>query len=187
MTRSLVLCCTRIALLVPSFIILASAQETGFHNLSASAPVQIIAVKRGTIGVNLRAVPVAFDVDSRHAPNSVSIPITTSWNVSPLEISGVELIAYFDDPYRALVDDHGNAIASAELSGKVGRAMPAAFDQTNFFGPAGGSLRLFGESITHANARATRNDVLELRLNAVARERSPGLYSGVLNLESRYF
>jgi hypothetical protein len=187
MNRCLFLPWLRLAFVLVLISVSASAQETSFRSsLTATTTVAVNAHKKGRIGVNLRTTTLTFSVDASHGAQPISIPITTTWNVSPTEVSGVEVIAYFDDPDRALIDDKGDAVPSGRVSGRVGAGPFASFSETNFFGPTGASLRLFGETISHANARSTRHDVLQVRL-VETNTGMPRLYSGVLNLESRYF
>jgi hypothetical protein len=174
---------------VPLFVTVAtaSAQETSFRSaLSASTTIAVAAHKRGTIGVNLRSVLLAFDSEAGRPLHPISVPLAVTWNVSPTKVSAVEVIAYFDDPHRAMADSRGSANPSRHVSERIRAGSFSPFNQTDFFGPAGGSMRVFGETISHGNSRATRNDILQIRLDE-ATSGSPRMYSVVLNLESRYY
>jgi hypothetical protein len=62
------------------------------------------------------------------------------------------------------------------------------FDESNRLGPAESSLRLLSETISSANARATHNQLLEIRLDETRlQSRPPARYSGVMQIEARYY
>ena len=78
------------------------AQWDSRPTLSASATVRLTAFKPSSISVSVHEVPLAFDFQPSGSNPPLAIPVTTIWNVNPLEVRGVELVAYFADPEHAL-------------------------------------------------------------------------------------
>ena len=64
----------------------------------ASATVRLTTLKPSSISVSVHEVPLAFDFQPSGSTPPLAIPVTTIWNVNPLEVRGVELVAYFADP-----------------------------------------------------------------------------------------
>jgi hypothetical protein len=155
----------------------------------ASARIAIVAVKRGTIELSIRTVPLSFELENSRSSAALDIPFTTRWNVSPAEVNAVEVIAYFDDPQRALLGTGEEAIESKHIRGRrVGDSHFRPFSETAVFGPPRGSLKLFTERISSVNARGMRHDTLELLLDAPgSRQNTSARYTGTLHLEARYY
>ncbi len=166
----------------------AEAQWQRRAPLSASAAVRLIAIKPSSISVSVHEVPLEFDFQPNISNPALAVPVTTSWNVNPLEVRGVEVVAYFADPEHALTSPEAAFIPARDVLGRVDGSAYRAFDQTNRFGPAASSLRLLSEPISSANRLATRNQLLEIRLNETRLQNQPSArYSGVLQIEARYY
>lgn len=184
-TVGCVLCCVVMML---AFTRDAEAQWQRRAPLSASAAVRLIAIKPSSISVSVHEVPLAFDFQPNISNPALPVPVTTSWNVNPLEVRGVEVVAYFADPEHALTSPEAAFIPARDVLGRVDGSAYRAFDQTNRFGPAASSLRLLSEPISSANRLATRNQLLEIRLNETRLQNQPSArYSGVLQIEARYY
>jgi hypothetical protein len=121
------------------------------------------------------------------ADGDVAVSIQTQWVLGLLPTL-VSLYAYFDVPAQALTDGSGNDIPSTAVRGQVLTGAPllyTAFTQTNSFGPAGGSLKLFDEIILILNKSKTRNDDLNLRIDLSSLTSLPaGTYTGTLRIRA---
>ena len=156
--------------------------------LSAPATVRLTAFKRSSISVSVHEVPLAFDFHPSVDNAPLAVPVTTMWNVNPLEVRGVEVVAYFADPERALGSPEFAFIPARYVLGRVDGGPYRAFAEDSRLGPAASSLRLLAETVSSANARATRNELLEIRLDETRlHDRPTGRYSGVLQIEARYY
>lgn len=125
-------------------------------------------------------------------PNDFApIPVTTAWEVDPQRTSAVSLVAYFEQPTRALASAVG-AISSSAVLGRVPTGGPKAFAAfvgapvsagSAVAGAAGGTLVLFTEPISDANASGGRSDNLQVRIDLTGAPELPaGSYAGILNL-----
>jgi hypothetical protein len=129
------------------------------------------------------------------ATQSFGAPVSleTSWSVDPAVSGSLTLVAYFDAPGAALANGAA-AIPSRAVQGRVATGAPTAFSSFSeapvgpggeAVGSAGGSLRLFTETIGAANAVAVRRDNLELRLDLTGIPSLPaGAYAGTLNIRA---
>jgi hypothetical protein len=181
-------CTFSCAAMMLAFTTQGGAQWESRAPLSASATVRLIAVKPSSISVSVHEVPLAFDFQPNITNAPLALPVTTTWNVNPLEVRGVEVVAYFADPEHALTSPEAAFIPARNVFARVDGSPYRPFDQTNRFGPAGSSLRLLSESISSANRLATRNQLVEIRLDETRlQDQPPGHYSGVLQIEARYY
>ena len=140
-------------------------------------------------GSTSRYYPASALYAQNNALNNFPTPvvITTQWNVNPGQTNTVNLMAYFTTPAQALVGP--SAIASSRLRGRMATGLPVAFtaftqNAVGGIGAAGGSLRLFSESITGSNKSGSRTDNLELQLDLTGVTLDPGTYSGTLNIRA---
>lgn len=164
------------------------AQWDSRPSLSASATVRLTAFKPSSISVSVHEVPLAFDFQRSGSNPPLAIPVTTIWNVNPLEVRGVELVAYFADPEHALTTPESFFIPARYVMGRVNGDSYRPFMESNRIGPSGSSLRLFAEAVSSGNSRATRNQLLEIRLDEThLQDRPAGRYSGILQIEARYY
>lgn len=166
----------------------AEAQWQSGTSLSASATVRLTAVKPSSISVSVHQVPLAFDFQPNMSNPPLAVPVTTTWNVNPLEVRGVEVVAYFADPEHALSSAVFAFIPARYVLGRVDGSSYRPFGESNGLGPSGSSLRLLSETVSSANTRATHNQLLEIRLDETRlQDQPPARYSGVLQIEARYY
>lgn len=125
-------------------------------------------------------------------PNDFApIPVTTAWEVDPQRTAAVSLVAYFQQPARALASPAAAIPASAVL-GRVSSGGPKGFAAfagspvsagSAVAGTAGGTLMLFTQPISDANAIGGRSDNLQVRIDLTGAPELPaGSYTGILNL-----
>lgn len=168
------------------FLVLVLTAGCAAQNLSASASVTIRATKLSSITLSLRQVPVAFDVTDQHS-TQVSIPLTTSWNVSPREVQGFEIVGYFANPDAALLSET-NAIPAQMVEAQFNNGPFRAFNQSNPVAPAGGALSLATQQIMAGVTVGNRSDLLTMRVaESLESPIEDGEYRGVLYLEVRHF
>lgn len=165
-----------------------------------------IGLASATAGIALSATKVASVSVSLPAGSSATLPgalvtgpndftplsVATTWDVDPGSTAAVTLVGYFDQPARALVGPEA-AIASAAVYGRVPTSGPKSF--APFTGPAvtagpamtgaaGGTLVLFTQTISDANALGARSDDLQMRIDLSGAPDLPaGSYTGTLNLQ----
>ena len=160
---------------------------------SAATTVALSATKAASVSVSLpggssASLPGALVT----GPNDFApIPVTTAWEVDPQRTSAVALVAYFEQPTRALSSAVG-AIPSMAVLGRVPTGGPQAFAPftgapvsagSEVAGAAGGTLVLFTQAISGANAVGGRNDNLQVRIDLTGAPELPaGSYTGILNL-----
>jgi hypothetical protein len=160
---------------------------------SAGTTVALSATKAASVSVSLPGgssanLPGALVT----GPNDFApIPITTAWEVDPQRTSAVALVAYFEQPARALASAVG-AIPSSAVLGRGPTGGPKAFSRfvgapisagSSVAGSAGGTLVLFTQPISGANAVGGRNDNLQVRIDLTGASDLPaGSYTGILNL-----
>jgi hypothetical protein len=160
---------------------------------SAGTTIALSAIKAPSVSVSLpgggsAALPGALVT----GPNDFApIPVTTSWEVDPARTSAVALVAYFEQPARALAGA-GAAIPASAVFGRVPTGGPKAFAPfvggpiqagNTAAGTGGGTLVLFTQPISGANAVGGRSDNLQVRIDlSGAPELPAGGYSGLLNL-----
>jgi hypothetical protein len=184
-----------LAMLVVLTALQAFAAPLGAQIGLASAPrsVQLTATKRASVGIALPGGSAAslpgglLDGPNDFAP----LPVVTTWNVDPARTAAVTLAAFFDAPERALAGTDG-AIPASHVFGRVATGGPKSF--APFTGPAvvsgsgmvavaGGTLVLFAQPISSANAVGGRRDELQVRIDLSGlADLPPGSYSGTLNL-----
>ena len=164
-----------------------------------------IGLASATTAVALSATKVASVSVSLPGGNSATLPgalvtgpndftplaVTTSWDVDPARTAAVALVAYFDQPARALVGPQA-AIPSAAVYGRVPTGGPKSFAPftgaavtggPTLAGTAGGTLVLFTQTISDANALGGRSDDLQVRIDLTGAPELPaGSYTGTLNL-----
>jgi len=160
---------------------------------SASAAVALSATKVASVSVSLpggssATLPGALVT----GPNDFTpLAVATSWDVDPAHTAAVSLVAYFDQPARALVGPQA-AIPSAAVFGRVPTGGPKSFAPFTgaavtagpaMAGMAGGTLVLFTQTISDANALGARSDDLQVRIDLTGAPELPaGSYTGTLNL-----
>jgi len=160
---------------------------------SAVAAIALSATKAASVSISLpaggsAALPGALVT----GPNDFApIPVTTSWEVDPARTSAVALVAYFEQPNRALAGA-GAAIPASTVFGRVPTGGPKAFAPfvggpiqagSRAAGTAGGTLVLFTQPISGSNAVGGRSDNLQVRIDLSGGPELPaGSYSGLLNL-----
>ncbi len=157
---------------------------------SATAAMALSASKVASVSVSLpggssATLPGALVT----GPNDFTpVAVTTSWDVDPARAAAVALVAYFAQPARALVGPQA-AIPSAAVYGRVPTGGPKSFAPftgaavTAGPGTAGGTLVLFTQTISDANALGGRSDDLQVRIDLTGAPELPaGSYTGTLNL-----
>jgi hypothetical protein len=160
---------------------------------SAGTTIALSATKPASVSVSLPGGNSASLPGSLvTGPNDFApIPVTTAWEVDPQRTSAVSLVAYFEQPTRALASAVG-AIPSSAVLGRVPTGGPKAFAAfvgapvsagSGVAGAAGGTLVLFTEPISDANASGGRSDNLQVRIDLTGAPELPaGSYAGILNL-----
>ncbi|MGH7514691.1 MAG: hypothetical protein ACREOQ_17425 [Gemmatimonadales bacterium] len=159
---------------------------------SAGTSVALSATKAGSVSVSLpggssATLPGALVT----GPNDFApIPVTTAWEVDPRRTSAVTLVAYFEQPAR--LSSAPGAIPSTAVHGRVPTGGPKAFAAvvggpvsagSAVAGAAGGTLVLFTQPISGANAVGGRNDNLQVRIDLTGASDLPaGSYTGILSL-----
>ncbi len=160
---------------------------------SAATAVALSATKAASVSVTLpggssATLPGALVT----GPNDLApIPVATSWEVDPRRTAAVALVAYFGQPARALAGSAA-AIPSTAVLGRVLTGGPKSFTPftgspvatgSTLAGAAGGTLVLFTQAISDANAVGRRSDHLEVRIDLSGTPELPaGSYTGTLNL-----
>jgi hypothetical protein len=160
---------------------------------SAGAAIALSATKVASVSVSLpggnsATLPGALVT----GPNDfIPLAVATSWDVDPAHTAAVTLVGYFDQPARALVGPQA-AIASVAVFGRVPTGGPKSFAPftgavvtagSAMAGTAGGTLVLFTQTISDANALGGRSDDLQMRIDlSGAPELPAGSYTGTLNL-----
>ena len=160
---------------------------------SASTTVALSATKAASVSVSLpggnaATLPGALVT----GPNEFApLPVTTSWDVDPAHTAAVALVAFFDQPARALVGPLA-AIPSSAVYGRVPTGGPKSFSPftgaaramgPTLVGTAGGTLVLFTQTISDANSLGRRSDDLQVRIDlSGAPELPAGSYTGTINL-----
>ena len=151
----------------------------------AQSTVALSATKVASVSVSLpggssATLPAALVT----GPNDFTpIPVATAWELDPRRTAAVALVAYFEQPARALAGPAA-VIPSAAVFGRVPTGGPKTF--TPFTGgpvTAGGTLVLFTQAISDANAVGGRSDNLQVRIDLTGTpELPPGSYTGTLDL-----
>jgi len=160
---------------------------------SASGTVALSASKAASVSVllpggNAATLPGALVT----GPNDFTpLPVTTSWDVDPAHTAAVALVAFFDQPARALIGPQA-AIPSSAVYGRVPTGGPKSFSPLTgtalaagqaLVGTAGSTLVLFTQTISDANALGGRSDDLQMRIDLSGAPDMPaGAYTGTLNL-----
>lgn len=160
---------------------------------SGTATVALTATKAASVSLSLPAgtsatLPGTLVI----GPNDFApITVTTAWEVDPQRTAAVSLVAYFQQPARALASASAAIPASAVL-GRVPSGGPKGFAPfvgapisggNAVAGAAGGTLVLFTQPIAGANAIGGRSDNLQMRIDLTGAPELPaGSYTGILNL-----
>jgi hypothetical protein len=160
---------------------------------SSMATVALTATKTASVsltlpGGNSATLPGALVTGS----NDLSpISVSTAWEVDPQRTAAVSLVAYFQQPARALASA-GAAIPASAVLGRVPSGGPKAFAPfvgapvsagNRVAGATGGTLVLFTQPISEVNAIGGRSDNLQVRIDLTGvRELPAGSYTGILNL-----
>jgi hypothetical protein len=121
------------------------------------------------------------------AVGSATVPITTSWVLKPNR-SAVHVIGYFDTTNALTNTDPGpppSYITTSQVFGKFngGARAPFTGGVVGGQGVVGSTLDLFSETITGANKAKTRNDTLDLEIDADAQQ-AAGDYTGTLHIQA---
>ena len=180
-------------LLVPGLLALGAGEAAAqAGTVSPARLVTLSATKPGRLTVSLtaglsRSIPAVTD----NAVNAFAgtTTIVTQWDVNPGQTNTVNLIAYFTTPAQAMIGGTVQ-IPSSRILGRMTTGLPVAFtamtqNGIGAVGTAGGSLRLFSQSISGPNKAASRTDDLDLQLDLVGFPAlPPGTYSGTLNIRA---
>jgi len=160
---------------------------------SAAQSVQLSATNRASVGVALPGgSEAALPGSLSDGPNDFApLPVVTTWNVDPARTGALTLAAFFDAPDRALTGSDG-AIPASRVFGRVPTGGPKTFapftgpavvSGSGMVGVAGGTLVLFAQPISGANAVGRRRDELQVRIDlSDMPDLPPGDYRGTLNL-----
>jgi hypothetical protein len=159
---------------------------------SAGVAVTLSATRKPSVGVSLPGGPAANLPGSLETgPNDFApFPIATTWDVDPAETASVSLVAYFESPAAALT---GPAeIPASAIFGRVPTGGPKSFSpftqssrqmSGGGVGSTGGTLLLFTQPISDANAKGGRTDGMQVRIDLSGWHHLPaGTYRGTLNL-----
>jgi hypothetical protein len=170
--------------------------EAAAQGGAALGPVQVIslaAAKVNTLSVSVTSGAVqTIAAVQDNTVNSFPTPvvITTQWDVNPGQVNNISLVAYFTTPSQAMVGGTVQ-IPSSRVLGRMATGLATtftAFTQAAVAGAgtAGGSLRLFSESISGPNkGTLSRTDNLDLQLDLVGFPDLPvGTYTGTLNIRA---
>jgi hypothetical protein len=155
---------------------------TGISNVSLSATVtESLSISVGVGSVTFNVTPGATAVGSS------TVPITTSWVLKPSR-SAVHVIGYFDTTNALTNTDPGppaSYITVSQVFGKVngGSRNPFTGAAVGGIGVGGTTLELFSQTITGANKVDTRNDTLDLEIDADAQQ-AAGDYTGTLHIQA---
>jgi hypothetical protein len=176
-----------------TLVVLAAAPLRAQIGLASGAvSVSLTATRMPSIGVSLPGGTAASLPGSLEpGPNDFApFPIATTWDVDPAETASVSLVAYFESPAAALAGPA--AIPSSAVFGRVPTGGPksfAPFTQSGrringgVVGSTGGTLRLFTQPIGEANAKGSRTDGMQVRIDLSGWHHLPaGTYRGTLNL-----
>lgn len=178
---------------VAAFALWAPAASAQVGLASRTATVALTATKTASVSLSLPGGPSATLPGALvTGPNDFApIPVTTAWEVDPQRTAAVSLVAYFQQPARALAST-GAAIPASAVLGRVPSGGPKAFAPfvgapvsagSAVAGAAGGTLVLFTQPISDANTIGRRSDNLQVRIDLTGAPELPaGSYSGILNL-----
>jgi len=160
----------------------AQAITTGISNVSLSASV----TESLTITVPVGAVAFGTLTPGATTVGLPTVPIQTDWVLKPSR-TVVRLIGYFDTTNALTNSDPGpppGYITTSQVFGKVNGGARNAFTGTvPGFGVAGSALELFNVTITGVNKVFTRNDTLDLEIDADAQQPA-GTYTGTLRIQA---
>jgi hypothetical protein len=185
--RRLMALAAAVALMFPPLLL---PQPASAQQLSATATVMLRAVVHGSVTVSARTVPLLLTLDpSDPSRNYTAIPLSIKWNLNVAESQGFQVIGYFANPGAALQNQAaGVTVASSQVLGRMAAGEYRPFSDANEIGPAGGSLKLFEQSISPGNSRGKRSGMLEMRVAEEASQQLPGgLYEGMLYIEVRQY
>src|SRR5712691_2384237 len=142
---------------------------------SAAVSVSLIATRVPSIGVSLPGGTAASLPGSLvTGPNDFApFRIATTWDVDPAQTASVSLVAYFEAPAAALAGPAATIPASA-VFGRVPTGGPQSFSpftqggrrtSSGMAGSTGGTLLLFTQPISDANAKGGRTDGMQVRID----------------------
>jgi len=160
--------------------------------VAAARVISLLATKTSQLSVTItsgavQSIPSLTDNAVNNFPSPVVV--TTGWDVNPGQTNTVNLIAYFSTPAQAL-SGGATQIPSSRVLAQMTTGLPVAFtaitqNAVGGVGTAGGSLRLFAQTISGPNKKSSRTDNLNLQINLVGFPTlAPGTYTGTLNLRA---
>jgi hypothetical protein len=180
----------RLLLSLASLVVAAERGQAQVGAVGNPRILSLSAVKPGTLTVGVLSgmvqnLPTVADNALNNWPTPVVI--VTQWNVNPGQTNTVNLMAYFTTPAQALVGSV--SIPSSRVRGQMATGLPVAFtaftqSAVGGIGTAGGTLRLFSQSITGINKNSSRTDNLNLQLDLTGTALAPGTYTGTLNIRA---
>jgi len=160
--------------------------------LSNTATVAINATKQASLSVAINsggAQTMTTLTDNTVNNFATPVSITTTWDINP-SAAAVVLVGYFSNPSQALANGT-DYIASSLVKGRIGTG--GAFSPfaggvvtggASTAGVAGGTLKLFSQSINGTNKSSSRTDDLYLQIDLTGQTVSVGTYAGTLNLRA---
>ena len=160
---------------------------------SGMASVTLTATRVPSIGVSLPGGTAAtLPGNLVTGPNDfAAFPIATTWDLDPAQTASVSLVGYFESPAAALAGPVATIPASA-VFGRVPTGSPKSFSpftqsgrrtSDGMVGSTGGTLLLFTQAISDANAKGGRTDGMQVRIDLSGWHNLPaGTYRGTLNL-----
>ncbi len=151
------------------------------NRLSATKSIQLIAIKRPSIGISLvNGGPVVFDLEGGETAGNSDPAWSVNWNL-PARSQVVRVCVSLAGPLKPA----SGGAASIPLSRIEARPESAGAFQ-NFAGSACGqaaALKVSEIPISGANNKlGTKRDDLQLRINDRGLNLPPGAYTGTLNI-----
>lgn len=164
----------------------ARAQTYGSDGMAVSravAPIKLIAILPSSASVSIPNVHLELSVKDPNVPTEIQrVPVTSSWHLD-LSSTAVELVAYFSSTDRALVNRQEQAIPSSHVEAALEGQPLKPFTETTNAGPAKGSRLLYHQALSRRNLSASRDDIIEIRVDRVSDLGIPaGVYDGTLCL-----
>ena len=176
------------ALVGASVVALAAASTVQAQvGLTSNGPVtvQLNATRNTsiTLSTDVASASLASITDNSTANNFSGVNVSATWALTGG--TTLDLVGWFTNPAQALVNG-GAFIPSSRVEGRVGAQPYASFTNgaVSGIGQAGGSLVLYSQDVTGANASGLRTDPLDLRLNLTGTSTTAGSYTGTLNLQA---
>jgi len=173
------------------FLSLASAFPAGGSGqaIKVKPKPAIPNVGLGTITVTATPALVNFSLVPKTAVvGSPAVNITTSWSGLTL-LGTITLYGFFSSSNALTGQLSTTSIPTADVFGQVTTGLPTAytaFTQTNTFGGAGASLKLFAQPILVAITPGSRTDALNLKIDLTSLPQLPAdKYTGTLTLQAQ--